>query len=60
MADILMYILNDASTKIRILSVDYNLDTQLNEQTNQNSIIVPKVVNPRKHLVECLNVSTTN
>ena len=34
-----------------ILSVDYNwwlkrLDTQLNEQTNQNSIKVPKVVKP--------------
>ena len=39
-------------TKIRIPSVNYNLDIQLNEQTNQNSIIVPKVITNKKMLLK--------
>ena len=50
MADKLMYIPNVDILHITI-SVNYNfylkrLDTQLNEPTNQNSILVPKVVKP--------------
>ena len=43
-----MYIPND-DTKNYPLLVDYNLDTHLNEPTNQNSIIVSKVVRPTKN-----------
>ena len=48
-------------------SVDYNywlkrLDTQLNETTNQNSLKVPKVVNPmnKKTILKTLGTSVIN
>ena len=43
-----MYIPSD-DTKNYPLLVDYNLDTHLNEPTNQKSKIVLKVFNPTKY-----------
>ena len=45
MADELMYIPNDA-TQNYLTHIVKRLDAKLNEQTNQNSIRVPKVVKP--------------
>ena len=53
MADRLMYIPFPNDNKQITHPVDYNLwlkrlDTKINEQTNQNSMKVPKVINPLK------------
>ena len=46
MVDKLMYIPNDETENYPLQLVVQCLDTYFNEQTNQNSIKIPKVVKP--------------